>query len=97
MSAIKRHIQKKKSDFSIKDYGFYDISKGELANMIKSSAILLYSEPDSFITSLTNNEMKIYDISQEVFSCAVYPGDPKPERQGLSATAAGDLYNLTGL
>ena len=41
--------------------------------------------------------MKIYDISQEVFSCAVYPGDPKPERQVLSATAAGDLYNLTGL
>jgi len=39
--------------------------------------------------------MKIYDISQEVFSCAVYPGDPKPEKQGLSATAAGDLYNLT--
>ena len=39
--------------------------------------------------------MKIYDISQEVFSCGVYPGDPKPEKQQLSATAAGDLYNLT--
>ena len=39
--------------------------------------------------------MKIYDISQEVFSCAVYPGDPKPEKQILSSTAAGDLYNLT--
>ena len=39
--------------------------------------------------------MKIHDISQEVFSCAVYPGDPSPERQVLSATAAGDLYNLT--
>ena len=39
--------------------------------------------------------MKIYDISQEVFSCAVYPGDPKPEKQILCATAAGDLYNLT--
>ena len=39
--------------------------------------------------------MKIYDITQEVFSCAVYPGDPNPERQVLSATAAGDLYNLT--
>ena len=39
--------------------------------------------------------MKLYDISQEVFSCAVYPGDPSPERQVLSATAAGDLYNLT--
>lgn len=38
---------------------------------------------------------KIYDISQEVFSCAVYPGDPKPEKQTLCATAAGDLYNLT--
>jgi len=39
--------------------------------------------------------MKIYDISQEVFSCKVYPGDPKPERQTLCATEKGDLYNLT--
>ena len=39
--------------------------------------------------------MKLFDISQEVFSCAVYPGDPKPEKQSLSATARGDLYNLT--
>lgn len=39
--------------------------------------------------------MKIYDISQEVFSCSVYPGDPKPEKQLLSSTAADDLYNLT--
>lgn len=39
--------------------------------------------------------MKIYDISQEIFSCGVYPGDPKPEKQMLSATADGALYNLT--
>ena len=39
--------------------------------------------------------MKIYDISQEVFSCAVYPGDPRPEKQTLCATASGALYNLT--
>ena len=39
--------------------------------------------------------MKLYDISQEVFSCAVYPGDPKPEGRLLSSTAAGDVYNLT--
>ena len=39
--------------------------------------------------------MKIYDISQEVFSCNVYPGDPKPEKQNLCATKKGDLYNLT--
>ena len=41
--------------------------------------------------------MKIYDISQEVFSCMVYPGDPKPEKQTLSSTASGDLYNLTAI
>ena len=39
--------------------------------------------------------MKLYDISQEIFSCRVYPGDPKPEKQTLCATARGDLYNLT--
>ena len=39
--------------------------------------------------------MKIYDISQEVFSCAVYPGDPKPEKQTVYSTGAGDLYNLS--
>ena len=41
--------------------------------------------------------MKLYDISQEVFSCAVYPGDPKPERNTLLSTAAGDVCNLTAL
>ncbi len=41
--------------------------------------------------------MKIYDISQEVFSCAVYPGDPKPERNTLLSTATGDVCNLTAL
>ena len=39
--------------------------------------------------------MKIYDISQEIFSCAVYPGDPKPEKCSLNTMASGDLYNLT--
>jgi hypothetical protein len=29
--------------------------------MIKSSAILLYKEGDSFISSLSNNEVKVYD------------------------------------
>lgn len=40
--------------------------------------------------------MKIYDISQEVFSCRVYPGDPPPEKAILSSMAEGELYNLTG-
>ena len=39
--------------------------------------------------------MKIYDISQEVFSCVVYPGDPHPEKTRICATENGGLYNLT--
>ena len=39
--------------------------------------------------------MKIYDISQEVFSCQVYPGDPMPEKKELKSMKKGELYNLT--
>ena len=39
--------------------------------------------------------MVIYDISQEVFSCQVYTGDPAPEKKLLSSIEKGDLYNLT--
>ena len=39
--------------------------------------------------------MKIYDLSQEVFSSEVYPGDPKPERMVLNTMEDGDVYNLT--
>ena len=39
--------------------------------------------------------MKIYDISQEVFSCEVYPGDPAPGKTILSSMENGDVYNLT--
>ncbi len=39
--------------------------------------------------------MKIYDISQEVFGCQVYPGDPAPEKKMLNSIEKGDLYNLT--
>ena len=39
--------------------------------------------------------MKIYDISQEVFSCNVYPGDPLPERQVMLQISEGAVCNLT--
>ena len=39
--------------------------------------------------------MKIYDISQEVFSCNVFPGTPGPERTVLRSIPAGDRSNLT--
>ena len=41
--------------------------------------------------------MKIYDISQEVFSCAVFPGDPAPQREIMNDMNKGDLYNLTAI
>ncbi len=41
--------------------------------------------------------MKIYDISQEVFSCKVYPDDPKPEKMTVKSMSDGEVYNLTAL
>lgn len=40
-------------------------------------------------------DYKIYDISQEVFSCRVYPGDPAPKREILSEIEKGEVCNLT--
>lgn len=37
----------------------------------------------------------IYDITQELFSCAVYPGDPAPARTVLADMGKGDVINLT--
>ncbi len=39
--------------------------------------------------------MKIYDITQEIFSCVVYPGDTAPKMEAVRRTDRGDLYNLT--
>ena len=39
--------------------------------------------------------MKIYDISQEFFSCKVYPGDPEPKSESLCSMENGDAYNLS--
>ena len=39
--------------------------------------------------------MKIYDITQELFTCCVYPGDPSPERQVKLRIADGAMCNLT--
>ena len=39
--------------------------------------------------------MKIYDITQEIFTCVVFPGDPVPEREIILETAKGDVCNLS--
>lgn len=40
--------------------------------------------------------MKVYDISQEVLGCSVYPGDPAPQRTIMQSMEDGALYNLSG-
>ncbi len=39
--------------------------------------------------------MKIYDISQEIFSCVVFPGDPVPQKETVLQIADGDVCNLS--
>ena len=39
--------------------------------------------------------MKIYDISQEVFSCNVFPNDPTPSMDRVMSIPDGDICNLT--
>ncbi len=39
----------------------------------------------------------IYDISQPLFECAVFPGDPKPEKKAVRRIKDGDDYNLTDI
>ena len=37
----------------------------------------------------------IYDITQPLFECTVFPGDPKPEKKIMMKIADGDICNLT--
>lgn len=39
--------------------------------------------------------VKIYDISQEVFSCQVFSGDPVPKKTQILSIEKGDVCNLT--
>lgn len=41
--------------------------------------------------------MKIIDISQEVFSCKVFPGDEPPKMERVMSVERGDVCNLTNL
>lgn len=37
----------------------------------------------------------VIDISQEIFSCKVFPGDPAPAMQRIQSIEQGDICNLT--
>ncbi len=40
--------------------------------------------------------MEIHDITRELFSADVYPGDPVPYSEVVRRMDAGDMYNLSG-
>ena len=82
--------------------GVYDLleKNNELLKKLKIEKAQTPSE-NSTVTLLRaktkERTMKIYDISQEVFGCAVYPGDPSPERQELLKIKNGNVCNLTAI
>lgn len=39
----------------------------------------------------------IYDITQPLFECEVFPGDPKPEKKEVLRISNGAVCNLTAL
>lgn len=39
--------------------------------------------------------MRIYDISQEVFGCEVFPGDPEPKMEAMARIVEGGQCNLS--
>lgn len=47
--------------------------------------------------ALSLKNMKIYDITQELFTCCVFPKDPAPEKRQVLSMEKGDMCNLTEL
>ena len=47
------------------------------------------------INRKTEVSAMIYDITQEVFSCKVFPGDPAPAKKQVLSIGKGDVCNLT--
>ena len=44
---------------------------------------------------IEEHAVRFYDISQEVFGCAVFPGDPSPEKETMLRISEGAVCNLS--
>lgn len=53
------------------------------------------ANPVSMKLNGTDKNMKLYDITRELFSTAVYPGDPVPAAEPVREVQKGDKFNLT--
>ena len=90
-----------KYDFALDEEGKLpkDLKRGVLS---EDAVYDLLEQNKELLTELrlepeTKKAPKIYDISQEVFGCAVYPGDPAPERIVMLKKSEGAVCNLTAI
>jgi hypothetical protein len=60
---IRDYIKNNRHKFKNNEMHFSDIPTSVIASYIKSAAMLLYNEPASYISSIANPKMKIYDDS----------------------------------
>lgn len=66
---------------------YFENGKISLSNGFNDEKILIVDIP---------TDKMIYDITQPLFECEVFPGDSKPEKQILQRIDNGDVCNLTG-
>jgi arylformamidase len=62
-----------------------------------SSVVVIIVENGKETSKEKEKTMKIYDISQEVLHCVVFPGDPSPKREQVMKIEDGAICNLSTL
>ena len=65
-----------------------------LFNGIENVQLVVLEKPVDGKNS-ERREPMLYDITQELFSCKVYPGDPAPAMERIRSIDKGDASNLT--
>ncbi|MBR5667693.1 MAG: DUF4298 domain-containing protein [Lachnospiraceae bacterium] len=88
-----------KSDYAMDEKG--ELPAGLKRGVLSEDAVYDLLEQNQELLELMKGKetapVKVYDISQEVFGCAVYPGDPSPERIVMMQKSRGAVCNLTAI
>ena len=88
-----------KSDYAMDEKG--ELPAGLKRGVLSEDAVYDLLEQNQELLELMKGKetapVKVYDISQEVFGCAVYPGDPSPERIVMLSKSQGAVCNLTAI
>ncbi len=86
-----------KEDFSLDEEG--KLPAGLKRGVLSEDAVYELLERNREMLEMLNggSGKRIYDISQEVFGCKVFPGDPSPERSEIMKIREGAVCNLTAI